>query len=196
MINKHRCSSIPLLELSNYIRLRHASRSIKYMVLLKFTRKLNENNSIHHLSMKEKVIDVAVVRIHLICKKCAKWVQAYLCTQMHMCQHKMVTLLWTAFTESFCLLCTWKCILLWQKISLYVACKHFHKNTWICRGINYPQLETKIHLPPFCSPLSEMYLFSSNSARQQYYQRRKLPVRNLQKCICAPLHTFSPYFLL
>lgn len=59
VINKHCCSSIHLLELSNYIKLGFASRSIKYMDLLKFTHKLNEKNSIHHLSTK--VMDVAMM---------------------------------------------------------------------------------------------------------------------------------------
>lgn len=78
VINKHLCSSIHLVELSNYIRLRYASRNTKYMDLLKFTHKLNEQNSIHHLSMKEKVMDHAVVRVHLVPKKYVKWVWTYL----------------------------------------------------------------------------------------------------------------------
>lgn len=93
--------------------------------------------------MQAKVMDVAVVRVHIVSKK-NKWNECGR-TYAHKCI--CVKIKWEHSSNRMHSLRASACFahenINWSssKGSICVVCKHFHKNMWICRRTNYPHLE-------------------------------------------------------
>lgn len=144
-----------------------------------------KKDSIHHLSMQAKVMDVAVVRVHIVSKK-NKWNECGR-TYAHKCI--CVKIKWEHSSNRMHSLRAPACFahenINWSssKGSICVVCKHFHKNMWICRRTNYPHLE--INFTFHHSALSYLKCIYSLQILHisSTTSRRKLKVRNLQKCV-------------